>query len=99
MKKIYVCLLSAIIALTVLSSACFALNLEETGDWNQLITSNYKDGFMTIDTDGDRIKISGVFKNDYPKNISIQILYSKIRGNTLPLTGHPFVMMYEKLAI
>lgn len=71
MKKIYFCLLSAIIALTVLSSACFALNLEETGDWNQLITSNYKDGFMTIDTDGDRIKISGVFKNDYPKNISI----------------------------
>lgn len=72
MKKIYVCLLSAIIALTVLSTApCFALNLEETDDWNQLITSNYKDGFMTIDTEGDRIKISGVFKNDYPKKISI----------------------------
>ncbi len=75
MKKTYkktVYLLSAIISVIVLTaSPCFALSLDETGDWYQLVTSNYKDGFMTVDTAGDRIIISGVFKNDYPKSITV----------------------------
>ncbi len=71
MKKIYILLLSALIGLTALSAPCFASYLDETGERYHLVTSNYKDGFMTLDTEGDRIKISGVFKNDFPKSIAI----------------------------
>ena len=51
---------------------CFAANLDETGDRNRLVTSNYKDGCMTIETSGDRITISGVLKENYPVSIIIE---------------------------
>ena len=56
--------------LTLFSATAFAENetvdLSETKDLRRLVTSNYKDAFMTIDTDGDQIKVSGVFKDDRP---------------------------------
>lgn len=72
MKKLYITLLAAVFAfaaLTALTVPAAAVDLNETSDLTQLVTSNYKDAFMTIDTDGDQVKISGVFKDDLPNGI------------------------------
>lgn len=53
------------------SLQCNAEYINETGNLSRLVTSNRKDAFATIDTSGDSIIISGVFKDDPPVALGI----------------------------
>lgn len=53
------------------SLQCSAEYINETGNLSRLVTSNRKDAFATIDTSGDSVIISGVFKYDPPVALGI----------------------------
>lgn len=110
MKKIYVKLLAAVfafMAMTALTAPAAAVDLNETADLSRLVTSNYKDAFMTIDTAGDQVKISGVFTDDRPNDLYFpevddtdrHILANSDGTFTGDITAKPFENGYYNICV